>query len=828
MSYRSTLQPKIQAKAESKARSKVDSNTHAKTDSRSSVCKIACLFFVICHVQADEPKYDKQHFEVFKLSLPELLQVEVTANKQKQNLQKVSSSVSVLNNQTINNAEVKGLTDLENIVPGLLVGFSGSEIRPSMRGARTNEVGVAGTGLAEHELGIFNDGIYTPTTTAGFIPYVDIERIEVLRGPQGTLYGRNTFAGSLNIISKQPDFVGDVRGELKLTSGNYDKKAFQAIINLPHSETLASRFVFDSVNQAGLIVNHHQAGTSDDLRENKSWYFRSITQYTPSSDFSSTLRLEYFNKNQNADGIWGYQQTYGYQISETTPGSGIFNPDATVTAGHIGRPSDSTYPDEGPYDVFRNANAKDKQENTSVTLSLLWKADFADIQWTNNIQNLKGKQFFDIDYSDGGTDVVGGFGRQDDGRTFSSELQLSSKNQQMSWIAGLYYYKQAADWEWLWRADTNSDGIDDAIVVPSWGNPSYDPHEVSSLALFGQINYQLSNATRLVAGLRLNEDRKSFTGNEIPNWDDSALLWKAGIEYDKTDKIMLFASVATGYRTGGANDSRVVARGAPALYGNEQVISYEMGMKSQLFDNRARFNLSAYFVEYADVKAQLFAVACNDTTSNQSVLSCVSQQTASTFEYYQNGGDVHASGLDLELEWLASKQLNITSYLAYLDAQFANHYLVGSDSTKPLLGLGNFEGRQDINDSQSRFDFSGWQPAFSPRYAMGLTFLHTQPLINDNWLSSYLQLAYTDDYYAFDVNIPETKVDAHLMMNAKLAWQLDANMIIEGSIKNLTNEAVKTRAVVHSEIINQLPVNQVQVNWNNPRTWEINLRYTFK
>ena len=123
-------------------------------------------------------------------------QITVTANRHAQTLQEVSSSITAIGDEDIERAGIVDIKGLENVVPGLKVGSSGGEVRPAMRGARTNEVGVAGTGIAEQVVGIFQDGIYVPTTTAGLGAFVDVERIEVLRGPQGTLYGRNTFAGS--------------------------------------------------------------------------------------------------------------------------------------------------------------------------------------------------------------------------------------------------------------------------------------------------------------------------------------------------------------------------------------------------------------------------------------------------------------------------------------------------------------------------------------------------------------------------------------------------------------------------------------------------------
>jgi outer membrane receptor protein involved in Fe transport len=749
----------------------------------------------------------------------------VTANRHSQDLQEVSSSITALGADDVERAGIIDITGLQQVVPGLKVGSSGGEVRPAMRGARTNEVGVAGTGIAEQIVGIFQDGIYVPTTTAGMGAFVDIERIEVLRGPQGTLYGRNTFAGSINVITNRPN-MDEIEGNIKITTGSYNRSAYEGVLNIPLADNLATRIVVASDRHDGFIENHVIAGPSDDLREKNSFYARSITRYEPSDTFNATFRLDYSKKDANSEAIWGYQQIAGYSLTETSPG--IYNPNATVTPGHIYQRDDVERNDEGPYDVYRNAMSLDKQEAFSATAILEWYTDVADFKWTSNYSELSGKQFYDNDYSDGGLDFVGGFGRQDDQKTISTELQVSSNHEgPLQWIAGLYYFDQEADWEWLSSTDTTGNGVADSVVVPSWGNPDHDPHTSDSIAVFGQLRYELSDDLRLVGGLRYNKDEKSFTGDTIPDWDDSAVLWKAALEFDKNDDLMLYASAATGIRTGGANDSRVVSRGADPLYDNEEVMSYEIGMKSTLLDGDMRLNISAFINEYDDVKAQLFAVACSDTTTTDTVLECVEAGATQSFEYYENGGGIDTKGIELDMQWYPIDNLAVTGTFTWLDAEFSDDYAVGNDQLRPLLGLGNFEGRQDINDNNSQFSFAGWSPAMAPEYTVGLAANYEFGLSNGGALIPHIQVTYSDEYYAFDVNTPETKVDAHAIVDARLTWLINDDVQVDFFVKNLTDEEVLTRAVVHSQIVDAQPINSVQANWNDPRTWGASLKYTF-
>jgi outer membrane receptor protein involved in Fe transport len=751
--------------------------------------------------------------------------ITVTANRHAQDLQEVSSSITALGADDVERAGIIDITGLQQVVPGLKVGSSGGEVRPAMRGARTNEVGVAGTGIAEQIVGIFQDGIYVPTTTAGMGAFVDIERIEVLRGPQGTLYGRNTFAGSINVITNRPN-MDEVEGNVKITTGSYNRSAYEGVLNLPLAKNLATRVVVASDRHDGYIENHFVPGPSDDLREKNSFYARSVTRYEPSENFNATFRLDYSKKDANSEAIWGYQQIAGYSLTETSPG--IYDPNATVTQGHIYQPADVERDDIGPYDVYRNAMSLDKQEAFSATATLEWYTDAADFKWTSNYSELSGKQYYDSDFSDGGLDFVGGFGRQDDQKTISSELQISSNHEgPLQWIAGLYYFDQEADWEWLSSADTTGNGVPDSVVVPSWGNPAHDPHTSDSIAVFGQLRYDVSEDLRLVGGLRYNKDEKSFTGNDIPDWDDSAVLWKAAVEFDQSDDLMMYASAATGVRTGGANDGRVVSRGADPLYDNEEVTSYEIGLKSTLLDGEMRLNISAFVNEYDDVKAQLFAVACNDVTSTDTVLQCVEAGQTQTFEYYENGGSIETKGIEADLQWYPIDNLSVNGTFTWLDAEFSDDYAVGNSQLRPLLALGNYEGRQDINDNNSQFSFAGWSPAMAPEYTIGLSANYVIELDNDGALIPHIQASYSDDYYAFDINSPETKVDAHVIVDARLTWIINENVKVDFFVKNLTNEEVLTRAVVHSQIKDGQPINSVQANWNDPRTWGASLKYTF-
>jgi iron complex outermembrane receptor protein len=180
------------------------------------------------------------------------------------------------------------------------------------------------------------------------------------------------------------------------------------------------------------------------------------------------------------------------------------------------------------------------------------------------------------------------------------------------------------------------------------------------------------------------------------------------------------------------------------------------------------------------------------------------------------------------MQWAPSDNFYMSATLAWLDSEFASGYAVGNPLLRPLLGLGNFEGRQDINDPNSRFSFAGWAPALAPEYTVNLAAKYDIHMSGGSVLTPSINLQIVDDYYAFDTNIPEAKQDGYTNVDARLTWwNEDAGIAIDAFLMNATDEEVLVRAVTHSQIINGLPANSVQANWNNPRTWGVSFRYSF-
>jgi len=719
-------------------------------------------------------------------------EVLVTAEKRSESVQDVSASITALSPEMMARAGIDDVTRLEHIVHGMRMGMSGNEARIAIRGTRSNNVGTEG----EQTVGIFQDGVYVATSTQALGSYVDLERIEVLRGPQGTLYGRNTFGGAINVISKAPDFDA-TSGSVMTLFGGKNRRKMQGVLNLPLSDTFAMRLVGMTDEHDGYITNSFAAGTDDDLDNQDTTYIRMTAAWQPTDEFQATLRYSESSKDTNSTAIWGYQQVGGYV-------------DGVYQDGHVYQFEGATQ-DAGPWNVSRNESSAAVLDDESITLELSYDLSFATAKLTVNQTDFEGVQFYDSDYSDAGSvseqpgKFIGWNSSQEDS---SSELQLTSNSDgALQWTLGYYQFKQESDWGWI-GSDYDGNGTNVKYI---WGHNMY---ESESTAIYGNATYSMTDSVRLIAGIRSNEDKKGRVGS-INTWDDT--LWKAAIEVDLSEDTMVYGSVSTGFRAGGANGAAIVAtlaaEGIDAdLYNPEFVTAYEAGIKTVLQDGRMTLNAAIFMNEYTDMHAQSFVVLNGGAS-----------------EYTMNGGEVDATGLEVEMQWAPSDKWYITANVAFLDAEFGTYDMAA------LAGLGSLGGRQvdlDGNGTLDSLSLKGYAPALAPELTAGFQVSYDINLGDMGTLTPMLQGTYTSDYYAHDINVAPAEQKAHTKSDLRLIWDSGDNVKVEAYILNIEDEAVMNRAVVFGPgvsgtVAEGKSVASVQSNWSRPRTWGMSISYDF-
>ncbi len=667
---------------------------------------------------------------------------------------------------------IRHLDRVASQVPNMQYGQSGNEARIAIRGARTNRTGPE----AEQVVAIFEDGVSVPTTTQAMGPYVDINRIEVLRGPQGVMYGRNAFGGVINVISNEPDLNG-WDAFIEGTIAYADATRFEAMLNVPLLDTLATRVVGRSDVHSGYVNNHVLEGDADDLRDRKQQYVRWMTKWQPTDKFSLMVNLASLDQNQTGSGMWGYQQLGAFV-------------DGQYVAGHQFAPAGAS-PDYGAWDVSRNLASLEDQENLSGTLKLNWNIGFADLDWFINKSAFENQQVFDSDYSNGGDPFNSDFNGWNSFRdTLSSELRLTSNgNGRLDWQAGLYVFDMESNWGWL----ETRNGV---YQQPAWD--STGRYSTDSSAAFASAGFDVTDNLRLSGGLRWYDDSKQLRNGVKDSWD--GVLWNAGVEYAFNQNIYSYLTASTGYKPGGINE----APGVPVSYDSEEVTAIELGVKSILADGNLVLNLSAFYNDYTDMQAQSFTIL-------------PLPGSAGLMDYMSTAGDMESYGLEAEIQWLPGSRWNISANLAWLDAQFTDYQVPA------IAGLGDIEGHT-IGDSLS---LNGWRPALSPEWSFGLQASYTFSMSHWGTFTPMIQTTYLSDYYANDLNLAGALQQAHSKTDVRFIWDLPGNKInFQFYVENIEEEAVLNNVVIYN------PEERPEIatflgNWGDPRTYGMILSYRY-
>ena len=752
--------------------------------------------------------------------------ITVTATKVEESVQDVSASITALGADQLDLAGITDPTRLGLVVPGMTFGYSGGEARVAMRGARTNNVGPE----AAQVVGIFNDGAYVATTTQVMASYLDVNRIEVLRGPQGTLYGRNTFAGTINLISNEPDFE-EFGGSARGTLGDYNRTRFEGVLNVPVSDTFALRFAGLGEQHEGYIENTYLDGPRDDLRNEDVQIFRATARWQPTDNFETTLRYTTSERDTNGDAIWGYAIIGCYRNDlDPTTSTGL-SASSTFVSGHCYQPGpnasgrtapggEATQQDRSPYSVARNTPSRNANEADSVNLQLEYDMGWATVNFIGALDSFEGIQYYDVDYSDGSFDGLddlnnffAGYDTKQD--TQSYEVRLTSNpdaGSRLEWLIGAFYYKSEADWQF---------GFLNNGQFARYDTSANDTFNSTSAALFANATFSVTDQLRVLGGIRLNDDETILIGGRDGGTSDET-LWKLGLEYDFGDDEMVYATASTGYRIGGVNGSALVAAGAPPSYGPEKVTAYEAGVKSTLLDGTLVLNAALFHNQYRDMHAQSFVTACIDPNLPA---TCIAS------EFTENGGEIDATGLEVEFNWLPGENWFVTGSASFLDSEFGE-YNVGRVS-----GLGNFEGRQDVTLTTGEIvaaggvpslSLEGWTPALNPEFTAALQVGYDFDLGGGNTLTPVFQTSYSSEYWSFDFNVPGSEQGSYTKSDIRLIWRNDDHGFeVEGFIENLEDEAVLTRSVIFTPSEPDVVSAAIQANYADPRIWGIRLGVDF-
>jgi len=594
--------------------------------------------------------------EDFDFALEEII---VTATKRAESLQDVPVAVTAFSADTILEAGINDASDLAVMTPSLNANAGGSPFttRLTIRG-----IGTAGADPAlEPSVGMFIDGVFMSRSGLGTSDLTDIERIEVLQGPQGTLYGKNANAGAISVITKRPN-MEEFESYLETTVGNYGSGKVTATASGPLSDTLAYRLSGNMSQRDGYYDNG--AAGIDDQNDADDWNLQGKLLWEPTERLSMLLSGAHIERDTACCGADAVQ---GDAVQQELINQG-FSADKN-----------------DPYDYKTATSQQDAFSTESDLLSLHVEYDlgWGDITSITAWNDYQYSSSLDGDRSQ--LDILAVVDEQSGGDSFSQEFRLdASLGDNLDYQLGLFYYEQMTQ-----RGDGSPTvfiGDDFVNIGSQQGLPFPFPlgfivqpgdyiayqhtWNTDTLALFGQATWHIGESWHVTGGLRWTDEEReaelyseSFSTAALAgvfkfadtisspidttlNRSSNNVDWLAKLAYDLDGDSMVYASVSTGSKSGNFNG----VSGAPDAreFDDEQTISYELGLKSTLLDSRLRINAAAFLTEVEDYQFQ----ALLPTGLGTSV---------------SNDGMVEVSGLDIQVDALPLHNLTLSAGIQYLN-----------------------------------------------------------------------------------------------------------------------------------------------------------------
>jgi iron complex outermembrane receptor protein len=695
---------------------------------------------------------------------PVLEEIVVSSQRTQESLQDVPISVTALGGADLERRQITNTLDLISQVPNLIgsnnVGL-GSATSFFLRGVGQDE----SISTSDPAVGTYIDGVYIARQINNNSYLYDIERIEVLRGPQGTLYGRNTSGGAVRVITRKPE--DSAKGYIDLSYGDYDRYDAKAMLNVPFTDTLSFR-----LNAFALAQNE---GFIDDLTTGEEYWApegygaRAQLRYTPSDTVDMTLSVDYADEKGTE-----------------------------VIGSDFNRNTDS--------DLFTVVSGLEDQFSETDQLGVTLNMEFAigDMMLESITAWRDLNQTYKLDLSD---DVVPQYVLPHDSnhKQISQEFTLSATSGQLNWLAGVFY-----------MAEENSSTVGDELflfggAVAANFRKTLD-NDTDSFAVFAQATYNFTDQFAFTLGGRYTEEDKTvdvvqyfvapgpatgsssgFPGADgilIPLWDTSAIeavgtpsdvtfdefTPKAAFEFRQSEDLLWYLSYTEGFKSGGWN-ARVTDPRDFVLFNPETVQSYEAGLKSELLDNRLRANLTLYRADYDD----FIITALNDQGRFVTI----------------NAAEARIQGIEVELLYRASENVDLFGNLGTMD----NEYLTLEGADFPIT-----------NEIKRTPELS---------YQLGFNWTIPVPSLDSGFFTT-ATFSHQDEYYGGLKNDPVELSEAIDLVDFLVGYGPDdGRWTVEASCKNCTDEEY------HHSTLNFGSLGFATQFPGLPQTWQVKFRYNF-
>ncbi|MEO0784574.1 MAG: TonB-dependent receptor [Pseudomonadota bacterium] len=801
----------------------------------TSVAAISVVTFAAPAIAQDAPGEDEKKLGV----------ITVTAERRAETTQDVGQSVQAFDEAGLDRAGVDDVSRLDQIVSGVNFAFVGNDAKFNVRGANSTNT----FGDVSSIVGTFVDGVYQPRASMQSRGFFDVQRLEFLKGPQGTLYGRNTFAGALNLYTNAPDLSGFSAG-VDASYERFNTRRVEGFANVPLTDTLGVRIAAFTENGDGYIDNSAGAdlGAPDDIGG------RISVLWEPTPELEILARYSNVTERGVEAGLFGYTfECRNVTAQGLTDPLGDFQDCANPLQGSSGAPSAD---DLGPYEVAQDFAPEGDLEQQQFSLEVNY--DFGPVTLKSisaytDFANLLG---FDGDFSPTGHTR---FWFNEENESFSQEFLFASDyDSPIQWTAGAYYSEDESFFSFALidhtaeianrPTVTGPGGADfplligtpiasNDIIIPGGEFADVGVREIEYFGVFGQAEWSITDQFRVVGGLRFNDESRTlvgagsnFTGDtdgdgtvEAPvtftqqvldnpspavvptnpntvfalnvGADDAIrgdvsfdnVSWRLGAEYDYNDDVLLYFNAATGFLSG------AISNGGSATDEQEsQVI--EAGFKSNLLDDTLLFNGAVHVTEYTNLLRQ-----------RQDIIGGIAVTSS------DNGGQIDAWGIELEAVYFPVPELRLSGTLAYLDSEFGDDFFQGN----PYQLFGG-----EVVPSIS---VSGETTPWSPELTFNLQGDYEIDLGENGTLTPGISFYYSDEYFTSNLYSPDPNQlqDSFTKTDLRLRWDDPTNAYaVEAFIENLEDEAVLARGNNNSSDV-------VQTGYLYPQNYGVRVRARF-
>lgn len=677
------------------------------------------------------------------LSFDEII---VTAQKRAENLQKIPLSITALGSDAIAERGITNAVELQSAVPGFQSQVYNGVVIPFLRG-----VGSTGSVISnEPSVGTYVDGVYFPRVPGSFFELRNVERVEVLKGPQGTLFGRNSTGGIINIVTKKPSYETSMSGSLSY--GRFDAVQGDLYVTTGLSDSAA--------------IDFSVTGKTDD------GYGRNITldkrySYIDSILLRSKLLVEPSDKTSIVlSGFYSGSKTSGSKPAFPGTSSGTWS-----FSDGLGDPNDliSSVPLQGIptkvigfYNSYSDYEDKDIFKVWGANLRIDHDLDFGTFTSISAYSKLTEDNFSDSDYGPNPYQQVPFYGKV---KLFTQELQLASpQGSPFDWIVGLYYYNNRTSYPFVQISGT---ALPFVILAPA-------ETRSESYAGFAQATVEVLPDLKLTGGVRYTHDKVSADGQLVivgvgdlagppDSFNTDRVTFRAALDYEVTPDALLYGSFSRGYKAGKYN----ILTYDPNPTEPETLDAYEVGFKTQLLDRRLRLNGAAFYYDISNLQTQ--------TQTNSSII-------------FGNAGGSEVKGAEIEAEALVSNQLTLRASATYLDSQYTDYGYIDANGNCVECAVGSTwdSVRGGAIPVPGGIVATGNRTPLAAKFTFNLGFSYTL----DTGLGELLLSAdwYRNSGFYNEADNNNLRQPAFDLVNAQLRLGLSDNMAVRLWGKNLLDE----------------------------------------